>query len=460
MAVTRREYNLNPFWNSDDLLNVLETALADVGYHAPTQTGTVLTFTNTAGTTLVAQKGKRYLVKQSATSGTGNYSTWDIKRHAHTGAIEAVTMVNGGSGYAATNTITISGVDIGGATPTDDITITVSTVSGAQGSTTTWYDKDTSAPYTWGVCCVNNDVTKKMGQTYYSFHIPANPTLNPVLYIRAGAGFQSTTNVFTGVAGLDWFSVNTPNNTAQQHFSQVIARSNATPLRLVTFQSGVDPNFVAFQFSDVLKYGDVYRDPFFLSKYNTATQPWSLDDCFTGGIYSMGKVGATSTSDAQVFMTIAMAPIGKRQAEYGYLPVTQGTYANYRGIFGSYESVYGRRISGANLFEQAVYCRTEHDLAHTGLEYNPVVTGLPICNAMIPTPYFMPTDFGITEIVGTNTTSHGDLVSVGATTKWRVIQFGNNQESVSYTLTAQQLAKLPSNPPFGTCIAFVCKTVD
>lgn len=460
MAVTRREYNLSAFWNSDDLLNTLETALADVGYHAAAQTGTILTFTNTAGTTILAEKGKRYLVKQSATSGVGVYSTWDIKRHAATGAIEAVTMVNGGKNYAGTNTITIAGADIGGVTPTDNVTITVSTVSGSQGTTTTWYDKDTTSPYTWGVCCVNNDETKKMGQTYYAFHIPANPTLNPTLYVRSGAGFQSSTNVFTGVAGLDYFSTNVPNSTTQQSFSLVLAKSNATPLRLVTFQSALDSNFVLFQFSDVTKYGDVYRDPFFLSKYSTVTQPWSLDDCFTGGIYSMGKANTVNTSDAQIFVTIAMAPMGKRQAEYGYLPVTQGTYANYRGLFGIYESVYGRRISGANLFEQGVYNRTVYDLVHTSLEYNPVITGLPICNTMIPVPYYMPADFGVVEIVGTNTTSHGDLVSVGATTKWRVVQFANNQESLVYVMTSTAVAKLPSNTPNNSCIAFVCKTVD
>lgn len=166
MAVTRREYNLSPYWNSNELLDVLQTALADVGFHAPTQSGTILTFTNTAGTTILGQKGRRYLVKQSATSGSGLYATFDVLRNAATGAVASVTLVNGGKSYAGTNTITIAGADIGGTTPTDNITITVSTVSGAQGSTTTWYDKDTASPYTWGVCCVNNDETKKMGQTY------------------------------------------------------------------------------------------------------------------------------------------------------------------------------------------------------------------------------------------------------------------------------------------------------
>ena len=460
MAVTRREYNLSAYWNSNELLDVLQTALADVGFHAPTQSGTILTFTNTAGTTILGQKGRRYLVKQSATSGSGLYATFDVLRNAATGAVASVTLVNGGKSYAGTNTITIAGADIGGTTPTDNITITVSTVSGAQGSTTTWYDKDTASPYTWGVCCVNNDETKKMGQTYYSFYTPANPTINPTLYIRAGAGFQSTTNVFTGVSTLDWYSTASPITTTQQHFSQVVSRGNSTPLRLITYQSGIDSNFVVFQFSDVEKYGDVFRDPFVLSKYNTVTQPWDLNDCFTGGIYSIGKISHTSTSDCQVFSTIALAPLGKRQAEYGYAPALQSTYAAYRGLVGIYESVYGRRISGAISYHQVIYNRTLHDRTHDTLEYNPVITGIPICNLMIPVPYYMPNDFGITEVNGTNTISHRDIIEVGDTTEWRVVQFANNQEAVSITFTTQVALKLPSLTPYMTSIAFVAKITD
>jgi hypothetical protein len=438
----------------------MESALADVGFHAPTQTGSILTFTNTAGTVIAGQVGRRYLVKQSATNGSGLYATFDVLRNSTTGAVAAVTLVRGGRGYANTNTITIAGADIGGVTPTDNITVTVSTVSGAQGSTTTWFDKDTAAPYTWGVCCVNNNEAKKLGQTFYSFHVPANPTFTPSIFIRAGAGFQSTTNVFLGVTGLDWFSVNTPNNTTQQHFSQVVARSNATPLRLVTYQSGVDSNFVVFQFSDVQKYGDVFRDPFILSKYNSATQPWDLDDCFTGGIYSLGKINQSSTSDCQVYSTIALAPLGKRQAEFGYASPTQGTYAVYRGLFGIYESVYGRRISGASLFAQGIYNRTLHDGNHDSLEYNPIITGIPICNAMVPVPLYMPADFGVTEVIGTNTIAHRDLIKVGSTTEWRVIQYANNQEAVAITFATQVSVKLPSLPPFMTSIAFVAKVTD
>lgn len=444
MAVTVRTYEIAAFWNSDTLLDTLQTALADVGYHAPAQTGTILTFTNTAGTTIAGERGKRYLVKQSATNGSGQYCTFDILRNSTTGAIGAVTLVNGGENYAAGNTITIAGADIGGTTPTDNITITVSTVSGSQGSTSTYYDKDTATPYTWGVCCVNNDITKKMGQTYYAFHTPANPTVNPILYIRAGAGFQSNSNVFNGVSGLDWVTAATPNNTTQQNYSQVIASTNAVPLTLTTYQSGIDTNFVVFQFSEAgPKYGKLYRWPFFLSKYSNNLQPWSLDDCFTGGIYEIGKTQVFNTVDSAVYTVLYSAAMGKRQGEWGY-GSQQGTYANAGLVIGYYESLFGKRFTRATAQYPTIYQRTLMDLVHTSLEYNPVVTNIPICNIMVPIPYYIPADFGVTEVIGTNSIEYMDRISVGATTKWTILQYANNQALATYN----------------SAMAFVAKTVD
>lgn len=445
MAVTRREYNLNEYWNSNNVLDMLEQALADVGFHAATQSGTILTFTNTAGTALVGERGKRYLVNQSATNGSGQYATFDILRNNTTGAISAVTLVRGGKGYANTNTITIAGADIGGVTPTDNVTITVSTVSGNQGSTTTWYDKDTANPYTWGVCCVNNDETKKMGQTFYSFQVPsiAATSLNITLSIKSGPGFQSNTNVFTGVTGgID--VINTGPNATSPVLTQVISRSNRNPLRLITYQSGIDPNFVCFQFSDVVNYGDVFREPFFLSKYNTATQPWDLDNCYTGGVYSVGRVQASNTSDSQINFLLVGLSLPKRAGEWGYAGYT-GTGA--RNIIGIYESVFGRRLLGSTTAITTnfpvIYQRTLNDLVHE-LEYNPVITGIPICHVMVPCPYYLPDDFGITEVIGTNTIAYRDIIKVGSTTEWRILQYANNLNVATYN----------------SSIAFVCKITD
>lgn len=406
MAITTRTYDVRSglgFWNSDDVLNTLQTAFSDLGWHAAGQTGTILTFTNTAGTTV-----------------------------------------------AAANTILIKGSQIGGVDTTDDITITVSTVSGSQGSATTWYDVEAATPASWAVLCVNNDETKKMGQTCYSFYIAPNTTAlaSPVtLYINSAPGFQTTTNVFNGVAGLDYYSTNTPNSTANYRWFQTISKSNATPLRLYVYQSGIDTNFAVFQFADVSAYGDKYSNPLIFSKYSSTTQPWSLDDCFTSGIYEIYRNQAVNTYDCGIYSYLHTTTMPKRQGEYGYAS-GQGT-ANTRFLAGYYESNWGKRFGVAAataLTSQlpTIYGRSLADLCHSSLEYNPVITGIPINNVMVPVPYYMPADFGITEVFGTNTVAFNDLISVGATTKWKILQYANNI----------------SAPTYNSSICFVAKTVD
>jgi hypothetical protein len=417
MAVTVRTYNIAAKWAANDVLNALQTALGDIGYHTAAQTGTILTFANSAGTTLASKAFERYLVKQSATSGAGTGAVFDIVRSS-TGAIATVTLIRGGTGYVAANTLTIQGSDIGGVNSTDDVTITASTVSGAQGSTTTWYDTDSS---TFGVCCVTNNATKKLGQTYYSFFMSGT-----TLFIRSAPGFQSATNVFNGVSGLDFFSTNLVSTTTQQAYSLLLATSNNVALTLTTYQSGLDPNFVIFQFNE----GVLYRQPFFLSKYETSTQPWSLDDCFTGGIYAVNRSAVTNVNDATVSLEIALATAGKRQGEWGYAGF-QGTFAQFFGLRAFYESLIGKKYTAgvATISNNTIYNRNgpaEGNHNSLGL-YNPIIKGLPICASMIPVPYYIPDDFVIAEVPLANSVNYQNTLTVTAGVEvYTVLQFATN----------------------------------
>ncbi len=445
MAVTQRNYDIVAGWDSGDVLTALQSALADVGYHAAAKTGVIQTLTSVSGGgTLSAQKHRRYLVKQSATSGSGLYATFDIVRD-RSGAITLAntTLVNGGQGYAATNTITIPGADIGGTTPTDNLTITVATVSGSLGSTTTWHDIDATVPPAWAVCCVDIDVTKRMGQTFYEFAVAQTTAAtgaqvrNLSLNIRSSPGWNANTNTHLGVLGLDVNAVAAVNTAASSMVQMLLAKSNQNPLRLTTYQSGIDTNFVIFQFVEIGKYGETYRNPFFLSKYQSATQPWSLDEAFTGGVYTIERIAAVNTFDTGIAIQTIGAQMPRRQGEAGYASGTHNV-ASLRPIQGIYESNYGKRlqlVGGTTALTQqfqTIYQRTTADLTQFSLEYNPVVTGLPICNVFVPVPYYIPADFGVSEVLGTNNIAFNDQISVGATTKWRVIQYSTNLAAPNY----------------------------
>jgi hypothetical protein len=88
--------------------------------------GAILTFTEGTGTTLAGEADETY----TAVSVDIGDATFTVTRDAN-GDIDTVTLVDAGSGYDASDVITIDGADIGGVTVTDDLTITVDTVATA-----------------------------------------------------------------------------------------------------------------------------------------------------------------------------------------------------------------------------------------------------------------------------------------------------------------------------------------
>lgn len=71
------------------------------------------------------------------TSGAGSGATFDVSR---AGGVYTVTVVDPGVGYAASDTITILGTDLGGTTTTNDLTITVDTLKIAEACTLSTFD--------------------------------------------------------------------------------------------------------------------------------------------------------------------------------------------------------------------------------------------------------------------------------------------------------------------------------
>jgi hypothetical protein len=88
----------------------------------PTLVGAITSYTPGAGTTILAAAGNTY-VGVIATGGT-TPATFTVTRNG-AGAIASVVLVTAGIGYVNGDIITLDGSDIGGASGTDDLTITV-----------------------------------------------------------------------------------------------------------------------------------------------------------------------------------------------------------------------------------------------------------------------------------------------------------------------------------------------
>ena len=91
--------------------------------------GKILTFTNTAGTTLL-NRADRIYNGVDTTSANGVGATFRVTRDSN-GVVDSVTILEGGYGYADGDLVTIPGGKIGGVDIADDITVTVSTTETA-----------------------------------------------------------------------------------------------------------------------------------------------------------------------------------------------------------------------------------------------------------------------------------------------------------------------------------------
>jgi hypothetical protein len=93
------------------------------------ESGSVNTFTDGAGTTILAEADETYTAVSGTSDGNGTGATFTIVRSV-TGAIDTVTLVDVGTGYVDGEEITIDGASIGGVSETDDLVITVDSVIG------------------------------------------------------------------------------------------------------------------------------------------------------------------------------------------------------------------------------------------------------------------------------------------------------------------------------------------
>ena len=91
--------------------------------------GTIVTFIPT-GSTILGEANADYGSSVSASGGNGSGVTFSVTRDAQ--GVSAVQVTDGGLGYEVGDTLTISGTNVGGTSPADDITIQVDSVTATE----------------------------------------------------------------------------------------------------------------------------------------------------------------------------------------------------------------------------------------------------------------------------------------------------------------------------------------
>ena len=287
--------------------------------------------------------------------------------------------------------------------------------------------------YAWAIAKVRNS-NDRLGSTFWHFYVGYNTVLynGIILQARPLSGWNMVSAISQGVANLDWIGLNTPVSTVSPHLSVTIASSPYVATRLRTRQSGFDSNFASFSFFE----GNNTRSPFFLSKYNSANQPWgNYNDVFLGGITEVFQSPAFNTFDAGILFRQRMS-LPKRVAESGYGNYNIANTATFTNTF--YRSVTGNRIlatPGAIYDDVALYSRQTGDVQTSVTTTIPVYKTIPINPHFVPVPYFLPDDFVLVEIPWGNP-SIGDTITVSPSEIYTIIQVATNQ----VTLTALALA--------------------
>ena len=128
------------------------TATAKLVTYAAGALTNATTYTSASGTKATA--AGTYSVTQKSTSGSGTGATFSITTTGvgaaySIGTNVTITLVNAGSGYATTNTITIDGASLGGVTSTNDLTFTLATFVATTGTISSITITDQGSGYTF-----------------------------------------------------------------------------------------------------------------------------------------------------------------------------------------------------------------------------------------------------------------------------------------------------------------------
>lgn len=311
------------------------------------------------------------------------------------------------------------------------------TFSATPGANVKWFAVDnytSPTTYGWSVAKIKNANSGKLRNTFWAFYVGFNTALynSVILYIKPMTGFNPVTNVSQGVSNLDWFSAAGVTSVAGSLAFFTVASSPFVSTTLRVRKSGVDTNFATFSFFE----GNNTRSPFFISKYNTATQPWSLDDVFLGGCYEIFQSQAFNTLDTGIVFRLRMNGIPKRMAEAGYGNYNLAAAAVYTNTF--YRTTTGNRLAAtptAAYDDVALYSRQYGDIQTSVTTNYPIYKNIPINPHFLPVPYYLPEDFVLVELPWMNA-AIGDTVTVSGSEIYTIIQVASNQ----VTLTSLALA--------------------
>jgi len=474
MAITIQTFTKAVGWARTDVISQLESAFSSLNWHGGAISGIVtgIVGVQTGGNYGPGVNTYHSNVFQTSTSGIGTGASFNIYRPS--GLITQIFVNRPGVGYTDGEVIQISAADIGGAANgAVGIALTVKIAGNASptgfGSTATFFAKDNSGTYPWGVLRHTIQSNKRYGDTYRAFQVDSNTNMRfaagsafhpggvPDSYASLGVGI---TNSFRGDQGLDItydgnnytyvgaytnFLNSTTNGYMIQDSNLTYASSNSYQLDLNLFKSGIDPKFVVFSHKQPTlsstKLTDNTFDTFVF--HNFSSTLWNLDNVFLGGFTKI--IPSTDTSYPYLtFRTYTQGAIyssyaTKRMAEFGYASMNTGgsqisnvvDYIVYSSSYPQFtDTTRSRTYYRDNTSIKSVGGYSNQNSVSSNANFNAVIKGLALNGNLIPVPYYIPDDFVLIDFDYASPSANiqqGDTITISGSEVYTVITGSYNQ---------------------------------
>lgn len=386
------------------------------------------------------------------------------------GELYGVYIMNVAEGWTTGEVFTVPGDQIGGSSPTHDITFGTrasESVSGARdgvleirtttlGAGTSFFQKK-SDNASFGTLKLENDATKTYGTSYYTFgiHTDADPH---TMWISSGSflhwlnrhGTQGgSTNgtqygYHAGRDGLDrQFNFSTPNNSSGRWSRFDFATSTtptAYPLKIYSYaaQAPQDNNFAIIQFVQTINEVDYQYGTIYIPKGpQVGANIWDLDHVWQGSwgqwssngrtllntIKAVNNTDYSNSSDDEPADSNSLA----REAFYGYTRDGNALYAyDFVDEYGcNIDTNNAATTQGVSYFRDATYDQYGGYSVASQADYYRPMKGIPLSRKMMPVPYTLPDDFVLLQVAtspGLTNFRPGDTITISASEIYEVIR--------------------------------------
>ena len=372
--------------------------------------------------------------------------------------ISAITIDNVATNWSDNDPFTIPGESIGGAATINDLNFGSNQIETATGDAdgrpnikvstigagANLYQKSNHGAF--AIAKVEHDANKNFGTTYYGFGLAPNDSNgNPDarMVVTSGSGWRyinhegihststsentSDFGRYVGKKGLDYQSgMQEVSRDKDETTNRTVLRygnSNSPsgyPLKIIVYRDNLDTDFAMIQFCQVQNSKLEQYATFSISRGNQhGSGIYDLDYVFQDTILALESYPSrgirfyyyNTCYQSRLYGTVEPATQYSvaRAASYGYMRQTaDGANTSYR-MFTDYENNIGTwstfgasySIPVVTYYRNSNYDKHDGNSVSSSANYYKPMKGIPVCNNIMPVPYYLPDDFVLLQVTTT-----------------------------------------------------------